>query len=96
MPAPTAAGGRLMLLQYGSPFPFGHGMNATSQVFTSTPGLGARAGKNNHSMLIDTWTPAVAITAEDMIKHINDSQRTILLPSLVLVCVLLLLEVLEK
>jgi len=82
-----------MSLQYGSPFQFGHGMNPTIQVFTSTPGLGARAAENNHSMLMHTLTPAVAITAEDIIKHTNDSQRTILLPSLVLVCVVLLLEV---
>jgi len=67
MPAPTAVGGKIMSLQYGPPFQFGHGMNPTSQVFTSTPGLGARAGENNHSMLMDTWAPAVAITVEDII-----------------------------
>jgi len=93
MPAATAVGEISMSLQYGFPVQLGHAMNATSQVFTSTPGLGAPAGENNISMLIDTWTPAVAITAEDIIKHMNDSQRTILLPSLVLVCVLLLLGI---
>jgi len=91
MATPTAVGGRSMSLQYGSPVQLGHGMNATSQVFTSTPRLGARDGENNMSMLIDTWTPA-----KDVIKHMNDSQRTILLPSPVLVCDLLLLGIPEK
>jgi len=54
MPAPTAVGEISMSLQYGFPVQLGHAMNATSQVLTSTPGLGARAGKNNISMLIDT------------------------------------------
>jgi len=35
----------------------------------------------------------MCITAEEIIKHTNDSQRTIVLPSLVLVCVLLLLGI---
>jgi len=67
MAAPTAVGGRSMSLQYGSPVQLGHAMNATSQDFTSTPRLGARDGENGMSMLIDTWTPAVAITAKDVI-----------------------------